>query len=367
MSLPIIDGNTEKTVENIYSRVKHEISLHPKASIAGLLTVAGLTKAISFLQTKNPDDLGSISQAGSRVFQLYSPEIISNSMDAFDSVAKGLYESGASQILKDEGISGLKNYIPLACAGIIQGAEGYGKKEKTVTRKEVDFNKEKEDKHGHGRLYVGGVLFLGCIGGTLIYLSNIGESTGTPPQSTGIDPVSDPIIPVETDAPVHAPEATATAELTQEPTPTETPVETQHLYDLNPSTFDYIKIEADDNLFGIEIEGSKVFDSISGWESIYDDDENRIFQRETYTPRNFDLYSELQPGQARALEAEYGSMVSVKMEQIDTDGNGELDKVAVQFVGSKGTLEFETEIYTYGEGTIANVGPAFYIRKHLNL
>ncbi|MCK5289800.1 MAG: hypothetical protein KAJ56_02545, partial [Candidatus Aenigmarchaeota archaeon] len=60
MSLPIIDGNTEKTDENIYNRIKHEISLHPKASIASLLTAAGLTGAVSFLQTKNPDDLGSI-------------------------------------------------------------------------------------------------------------------------------------------------------------------------------------------------------------------------------------------------------------------------------------------------------------------
>ena len=362
MSLPIIDGNTEKTVENIYSRVKHEISLHPKASIAGLLTVAGLTKAISFLQTKNPDDLGSISQAGSRVFQLYSPEIISNSMDAFDSVAKGLYESGASQILKDEGISGLTKYVPLACAGLIKGAGYYSGETPSVTRKEInvpeDTAEEKkveqnaeEEKHGRGRLYVG-VGTVGAIGLALIgylYTQTTGESTGTPPQSTGIDPVNDPVIPVETDTPDYTPDATPTAESTeeptaeptQEPTPIETPVESQHLYDLNPG---YVKIvlEADENLFGIKIEGSMVDGDKAGWETIRDDNENIIFNRETYTPSNFDLYGEIWPDQASALEAEYGEFVSLTMEQIDTDGGG-MDKVAVQFVGSEGVGELITD------------------------
>ncbi|NOQ38526.1 hypothetical protein GQ472_06585, partial [archaeon] len=127
MSLPAIDGNTGKnTAENMYKRIKHKIGSHPKESIAGGLIAAGLTGAVSFSLTKDPNDLGSIPQAGSRVFQLYSADIINNAMNAFDSVARGLSDSGASQILKDEGISGLTKYIPLACAGLIQGAEGYG-------------------------------------------------------------------------------------------------------------------------------------------------------------------------------------------------------------------------------------------------
>lgn len=134
-----------------------------------------------------------------------------------------------------------------------------------------------------------------------------------------------------------------TAEPTQEPTVIATPVESQHLYDIKPDTFDYIKIDRNDNLFGIEIEGSTVERDFSGWESVYDDNENRIFQRETYTSRNFDLYSELQPEQARALEEQYGYPESVVMEQADTDGDGALDKVAVRYEGSKGVLEFEDE------------------------
>ncbi len=133
-----------------------------------------------------------------------------------------------------------------------------------------------------------------------------------------------------------------TAEPTKEPKPTDTPIESQHLYDIN-SGYVKMELEANENLFGIKIEGSMVDDDKSGWETIRDDDKNIIFNRETYTPRNFDLYRELQPEQARALEEQYGYPESVVMEQADTDGDGALDKVAVRYEGSKGVLEFETE------------------------
>ena len=126
-----------------------------------------------------------------------------------------------------------------------------------------------------------------------------------------------------------------TAEPTEYPTPTDTPIESQHLYDINPDKFSHIVLEADENLFGIKIEGSLIERDFGGWETIYNDNENRIFQRETYTPANFDLYSELQPEQACALVDQYGSMKSVVMEQADTDGDGALDTVAVRYVGSK--------------------------------
>ena len=143
---------------------------------------------------------------------------------------------------------------------------------------------------------------------------------------------------------VQSPIPHKTAEPTEYPTPTDTPIESQHLYDIKPDTFDYIKIDRDDNLFDIDIEGSKVFDDKTGWETVYNDNENKIFERESYTPRNFDLYSELQPEQARALEDQYGYPEAVVMEQADTDGDGALDTVAVRYVGSKGTLEFEMDV-----------------------
>ncbi len=399
MSLPDIDGNTEKnTAKNIYKTIKDKISSHPTLSIAGLLTAAGLTGAVSFSLTKDPNDLESLSRAVPRVIQVCSPEIISHSMDAFYSVAKGLSDSGASlNLIREEGISGLTKYVPLACAGLINGAGEFVEQGSTSTtkinlpgvddydsktvKKESSEQNVEEEKKGHGLLYVstiGGALLLAA--GVYVYTQITGESTGTPPQSTGIDPVSDPIIPVETDTPDYTPDATPTieptqestptAEPTQEPTPIETPIESQHLYDINPDKFDYIKIEADENLFNTKIEGSKLFDSISGWEIVYNDNVEEIFKRETYTPSNFDAYSELQPDQARALEDQYGSIVSLTMEQVDTDGDGQLDTVAVRYEGikpdgSKGTLEFETDIMKNANGRILNVGPGSYISAHM--
>ncbi|MCK4927492.1 MAG: hypothetical protein KAS11_03425, partial [Candidatus Aenigmarchaeota archaeon] len=171
------------------------------------------------------------------------------------------------------------------------------------------------------------ILLTGGITALVLFLSGCVDKSGSNP------------IPAETDAPDHTEEPIA--EPTQEPTPIETPVETQHLYDLNHG---YVKIvlEADENLFGIKIEGSMVDGDKAGWETIRDDNENIIFNRETYTPSNFDLYGEIWPNQARALEEQYGSMVSLTIEQIDTDGGG-MDKVAVQFVGSEGIGELITD------------------------
>ena len=145
------------------------------------------------------------------------------------------------------------------------------------------------------------------------------------------------------------PDSPYTTKPTQEPTPTAEPIATEplHLYDINPG-YEKIVLEANENLFGIKIEGSLIERDFGGWETIYNDNENRIFQRETYTPANFDLYSELQPEQARALVDQYGSMKSVVMEQADTDGDGALDTVAVRYVGSK---DEKTVIMDYSKGS----------------
>ena len=125
-----------------------------------------------------------------------------------------------------------------------------------------------------------------------------------------------------------------TAEPTEYPTPTDTPIESQHLYDINPG-YEKIELEANENLFGINIEGAIPKEGLhDGYVPIFNDDENLIFMRTT--SRNFDLYSELQPEQARALEDQYGYPESVVMEQADTDGDGALDKVAVRYVGRDG-------------------------------
>ena len=132
---------------------------------------------------------------------------------------------------------------------------------------------------------------------------------------------------------------------TQDPTPIDTPIEPLHLYDLNYG-YEKIELEANENLFGIKIEGSIVDGDKVGWETIYDDNVNKIFNRETYTSRNFDLYRELQPGQARALEEQYGQFVKLTREDADFNpkGDGQLDTVKIKYEGTHGSFTYESDI-----------------------
>jgi len=288
----VLKGKADTAV----NKVKSVIDKDPrKAATYGLLGAGAVTVAHSLITgdaEQISDAFGNAANAISRTLSLYMPEIVEKTVFATDFLGNTVSAIDYQEIVKDSGV--------LAGSGIVLKSV-YDEVKDTYSV--LEHSQKRKLKQGISLLLVAGVISAsGCLGGS---------------TSTGTDPVNDPVIPVETDTPDSTPDATPTAEPTQEPTPIETPVESQHLYDINPNTFDYIKIDRNDNLFGIEIEGSKVFDSISGWETVYNDDKDQIFKRETYTPHNFDLYSELQPEQARALEAEYGQLVSLKMEQID--------------------------------------------------
>jgi len=95
------------------------------------------------------------------------------------------------------------------------------------------------------------------------------------------------------------------------------------------------------------------------------DNEEKILEHSEYL--SFDAYDDWQPEQARELEARYGSSKSVVMERVDTDGDSKLDKVAVKYVGSKGTLEFKMDIMKNANGRIVNVGPGSYIWAYMFL
>ena len=147
--------------------------------------------------------------------------------------------------------------------------------------------------------------------------------------------------PVNTPAPVSTEIVTATAI----PEPTEVPV--SNWWDTKPD-YTPAKIPANENLFGVEIEGIK-YDKSASVYSMFDENQNQIFTRFSYTPSNLDLALRLQPEQYSALIDQYGYMESVTMEQIDDDRDGKFDRVAVKYVGDEGVLEFETE---YREGAV---------------
>ena len=125
--------------------------------------------------------------------------------------------------------------------------------------------------------------------------------------------------------------ATATQAATSTPTPA--PIEKPWYVD-KPGFSDAIVTDVK-TLDGTSVHGVMV-EPIGGGGSynLFDiDTGERILNKQVFP--HFDLYSELQPEQARALEDQYGYPESVVMEQADTDGDGALDKVAVRYEGSK--------------------------------
>jgi len=133
---------------------------------------------------------------------------------------------------------------------------------------------------------------------------------------------------------VQSPMPTATNTATRTPTPA--PV--THWYDGKPDFEEATVI----TLFGDDLYGVKASAYGDGNYNMFDIDNGETILKHLEYP-NFDPYDDLQPEQARALETEYGNMVSLTMEQIDTDSDGALDKVAVRYEGSIGTFTYEQE------------------------
>ncbi|MCG7850864.1 MAG: hypothetical protein MIO93_17030, partial [ANME-2 cluster archaeon] len=134
---------------------------------------------------------------------------------------------------------------------------------------------------------------------------------------TGDGSGSNPI-PAETDTSYPIDDSAQTEDITQEQTPEVKPTEAEkiinHPFDISNPHIDYINIDSSENLFGIDIdEGYKFSNDVNGNYDFYNSDKNMIFQHLEHP--HFDLYSELQPEQARALEDQYGNMKSVVMEQ----------------------------------------------------
>ena len=96
-------------------------------------------------------------------------------------------------------------------------------------------------------------------------------------------------------------------------------------------------ISPEDNLFGIG------WTQQGGYLHVLTKEHEDLFMHAEHP--HFDPYFGLTMSKEYAdkLIEKYGTPKIIVMEQADTDGNGALDKVAVRYEGSKGTLEFETE------------------------
>ena len=130
---------------------------------------------------------------------------------------------------------------------------------------------------------------------------------------------------------------------TLEPTPEVTEVPVENWWDTKPDYTPAV-ISASENLFGVEIDGIK-YDHGDGWHTIYDENQNQIFEKSIYTQSNLNLPLEM-PDQYSTLTDQYGAMESVTMETIDNDGIAGMDQVAIKYVGDKGEIwEFKNEYH----------------------
>ncbi len=72
-----------------------------------------------------------------------------------------------------------------------------------------------------------------------------------------------------------------------------------------------------------------------------------ILKHQEFTPSNLRLDLDLSSDQYRALNAQYGTMISATMETIDLDRDGTMDQVAIHYVGTGGdegkVLEIKTD------------------------
>src|SRR5665648_613878 len=95
-------------------------------------------------------------------------------------------------------------------------------------------------------------------------------------------------------------------EVVPEPVVEVAPVEVEaHWWD-GREGFYQTTIDADDNLFGVEVEGVKYDNGITVSYELFDDNQKQIFIHEEYTASTLHLERELPIEQYRALIAEYG-------------------------------------------------------------
>lgn len=321
---------------------------NPGNSLPGALLCAVLAVLAYFVATGDAEQisnaLSGAATAVSRSASIYAPEIIGSAGFAADFFKDAAVSVDYHEILKDAGL--------LAGSGLVLKTAYDQVKNRYTALDDAD---RKKLKKGVALSAVGvAILSSGCIGPGE---SSDSSYTYTPPRD-----VAESHYAPEPVATNYEPVETPTVEATPEPAP-EAEVS---WYDNDPA-FEYGTVKPD--LFDTEVEGVINKEGLNSGSNSYDvlsKDGELIFQHSdrdaSYDKR---LALDLQPDQYRALTSEYGTPRNIIFERYDTTGSGELDTVAIRYEGTKGTLEFEDEIFTYGGGKIANFDSVYYIKKHL--
>ena len=346
--ISVLKGKTDK--------VKAKLTSDPRKAFAGIaigstLSIAGASLIYGDIEQFNASIKNSIN-AGIRSAMLYLPEMMADNIYAVEAL-KEMATNVDKEVLAGAGIlSAGALYHTIKDKGMSDtGASIYHAIIDSFENSNIDTKRAKR-----GILYAGVLAAIGAGMATSGCLDFGGDDSTTNyiPRPDSIEPTH---IEPETPVDVATPETVVV--------PVETPWYVERV------GFDDAQVGTYSTLFDSDVDAVKTSMSGGSYDLFDTQTTQHILTHQEWDPSQIALCNDFSPDQYKALVDDYGSMKSLTMETYDLDGDGTMDKVAIHYVGSGGDegniLEFETDIYTYDGGKIANAGPSFYIREHLKL
>ena len=361
----VLKGKTDK--------VKTKLSSDPRKSVTAGFVGLGFAGLGYSVISDNHNSIDNSLASFIRALSFNSNEIISHSLNNFQTVYDSVKDSGASlSMISEDGLSGLKTGLGLACAGVVKAvdppADINTNKEPSYVDIEDDMGSDEithKSSNGKG-LAVLGFLGLATVGaGVYAYYSLTGDTTVVDQEVSS----SNPSYP-QSDAPATDTETVVEPVTVSNPeTPIEVkepviesiaePVETTWYADR--TGFENAEVGTYSTMFDEDVYAVKGSVLTEDYTLYKIDNSAVILTHSEYTPSNLRLDLELSSDQYRDLTELYGTMISATMETIDLDGAG-MDKVAVHYVGTGGD---EGKVLDFEMDYIKNQDVVSYLYLHL--
>ena len=368
----VLKGKTDK--------VKTKLSSDPRKSVTAGFVGLGFAGLGYSVISDNHNSIDNSLASFIRALSFNSNEIISHSLNNFQTVYDSVKDSGASlSMISEDGLSGLKTSLGLACAGVVKAVDppvdGNIKKETNPVYPDIDDHESETHKSSKGKavVYLGlATIGLGLVGVYYLTDSNFSlngansevqsinaeevTSSNTIYQNTEKPPVDDI---TAKDVSTTSTTETSTDDVTSETNvePITEPVETPwyaHMKNAEVGTYSTL---LGDDVYAVK---NVVLDG-SSYDLFDIQTEQHILTHQEFTPSNLRLDLELSSDQYRDLTELYGTMISATMETIDLDGAG-MDKVAVHYVGTGGD---EGKVLDFEMDYIKNQDVVSYLYLHL--
>ncbi len=362
----VLKGKTDK--------VKTQLSSDPRKSVTAGFVGLGFAGLGYSVISDNHNSIDNSLASFIRALSFNSNEIISHSLNNFQTVYDSVKDSGASlSMISEDGLSGLKTGLGLACAGVVKAvgppADINTNKEPSYVDIEDDMGSDEiTHKSGNGKgLAVLGFLGLATVGaGVYAYYSLAGDTpvvdqkvsdsnpsypqTDAPPV-TDTEPVVEPVTVSNHETPVETPIAEPAIE------PVNEPVEIPWYAHMENAEVDTYSTMFGEDVYAVK--GSVLTEDYT----LYDIEKNMmVLTHQEWNPSQLRLDLDLSSDQYRALNDQYGTMISATMETIDLDQDGTMDRVAIHYEGTGGD---EGKVLDFEMDYIKNQDVVSYLYLHL--